>query len=97
MCTIAQTAPFSIRLPADKRTRLSHLAKVQERTAHALAVRALNEYIEREEARIAYEEQAKKAYASTQVTGLHVTQEEMKHRTDGLNASNTSKAPECHG
>ena len=43
------------------------------------------------------EEQAKKAYASMQVTGLHVTQEEMKHRTDGLNASNTSKAPECHG
>ena len=96
MSTIAQTAPFSIRLPADKRTRLNRLAKVQERTAHALAVRALNEYIEREEARIAYEEQAKNAYASIQVTGLHVTQEELKRWAEGLNASNTSKAPECH-
>lgn len=96
MSAITSVSPLSIRLPSDKRTRLNRLAQAQDRTAHSLAIRALDEYIEREEARMAYEQQAIHAYENMQLTGQHVTQNELKLWVESLNSTKPKKAPECH-
>lgn len=97
MSTLAQATPFSIRLDKEKRTRLNRLAKAHERTSHALAIKALDEYLEREEARLAYEQQAIRAYETLQLTGAHVEHDELKQWANSLNTSNPMEAPKCHG
>lgn len=96
MTTLAQATPFSIRLDKEKRSRLNQLAKAQERTSHALALKALDEYLEREEARLAYEQQAIQAYEALQLTGMHVGHDELKQWANSLNTSNPKEAPSCH-
>ena len=95
MSSVAHTSPFSIRLNPEKRNRLNRLAKEQDRTSHALAIKALDEYLEREEARLAYEQQAIKAYENLQMTGQHVTHDELKNWANSLNTQPT-EVPKCH-
>ena len=91
-----KTSPMSLRVTEDKKARLTALAQIKERSQHSLAVKAIDEYIEREEARLAYEQQAVRAYENMQATGLHVTADELKTWANSLNTSNPEKAPKCH-
>ena len=91
-----KTSPMSLRVSEDKKARLTALALVKERSQHSLAVKAIDEYIEREEARLAYEQQAVRAYNNMQATGLHVTADELKTWVNSLNTPNPQKAPSCH-
>ncbi|MEQ1602086.1 MAG: hypothetical protein ABL885_09995 [Methylophilaceae bacterium] len=99
MTTLASSnplQPFSIRIRKDQKTRLTAIAEAQNRTAHAVAVRALDEFIEKEEARLAYEHQAVQAYENMQATGLHVTADELKAWAKSLSTANPEPAPQCH-
>ena len=56
----------------------------------------LNENEEHRAARIAYEQQAVRAYEKMQATGLHVTSCELKKWADSLNTSTPKEVPKCH-
>lgn len=56
----------------------------------------LKEINEQRAARIAYEQQAVQAHAHIQVTGLHVTSDELKTWADSLNTSTPKEVPKCH-
>jgi len=88
--------PFSIRIRKDQKTRLTAIAQAQDRSAHAIAVKALDEFIEKEEARLDYERQAIQAYENLQTTGLHVTADELKTWANSLGTNNQKQIPACH-
>lgn len=88
--------PFSIRIRKDQKMRLTAIAEAQDRSAHAIAVRALDEFIEKEEARLDYERQAIQAYENMQTTGLHVTADELKAWANSLGTSDQKQIPVCH-
>jgi len=92
-----QLQPFSIRIRKDQKIRLSAIAEARDRTAHALAIKALDEFIEKEEARLVYERQAVAAYENLQTTGLHVTADELKTWAKSLNTAEPKQMPICHG
>lgn len=56
----------------------------------------LKENDEQRAARITYEEQAVRAHENMQITGLHVTTDELKKWANSLNTSNPQAAPESH-
>lgn len=92
-----QLQPFSIRIRKDQKIRLTAIAQARDRTAHALAIKALDEFIEKEEARLSYERQAVNAYEKLQATGLHVSADELKAWAHSLGTTNPEKIPACHG
>ena len=97
MTSIAHVSPFSIRLDKEKRNRLDLLAKAHERTSHALAIKTIDEYLEKEEAWLAYEQQAIKAYESLQLTGLHVGHNELKQWANSLDSTSQQKVLGLNG
>jgi predicted transcriptional regulator len=88
--------PFSIRLRKDQKTRLSAIAKAQDRTAHSIAAKALSEFIEREEARLSFKNETDAAWQHYQETGLHVTQDELFGWMDSMFTDNQLPVPVCH-
>ena len=99
MATTAQDnplMPFSIRLRKDQKSRLTAIAKAQDRTAHAIVAKAVNEFIEREEARLDFKHETDAAWQHYQETGLHVTQNEMLTWMDSMFTETPLPAPVCH-
>lgn len=99
MTTVAQKTPmlpFSLRIREDQKTRLNDIAKAQDRTAHALAIKALDEYIERESARLAFKREADASWQHFQETGLHVTSDEMDKWLDEIRTNPNAPMPVCH-
>lgn len=92
-----QLKPFSIRILKEQKIRLSAIAEARNRSAHALAIKALDEFIEKEEARLSYEQQAVAAYENLKSTGLHVTADELKAWAKSLNTVAPEQVPICHG
>ena len=88
--------PFSIRIGKDQKARLNAIARAQERTAHSLAVKALGEYIEREEARLDFKRETDAAWVHYQTTGLHVTLQEVGDWMDTMFTDNEDQPPACH-
>ena len=91
-----RTAPMSLKLPQTSRERLSHLAMLKKRPAHALAREAVEAYIEAEEARVLLNREAVEAWEHYQETGLHVTGEEVIAWIESWGTENEQPAPVCH-
>jgi predicted transcriptional regulator len=99
MTTIAHEnplMPFSIRLRKDQKSRLSAIAKAQDRTAHSIASKALGDFIEREEARLSFKSETDAAWQHYQETGLHATQDELFGWMDSMFTDNPLPVPVCH-
>ena len=87
---------LSIRLSAELRSRLHTLAKARQRSANALLVQAVTNFIEREEKREAIRQECIEAHEEYLRTGLHLTGEEVDAWVDQLLQGNTADMPKCH-
>ena len=96
MQTQTRATPTSIKLPAQLRERLQHLAQVRQRTPHALMIQALETYVAREEQRESLRQEALAAHEEFLLTGLHVTAEEADAWLAELEAGNDVEPPKCH-
>lgn len=96
MQTQTRATPTSIKLPAQLRERLQHLAQVRQRTPHALMIQALETYVAREEQRESLRQEALAAHDEFLLTGLHVTAEEADAWLAELEAGNDVEPPKCH-
>ncbi|MDX8379672.1 MAG: hypothetical protein R8K48_06460 [Gallionella sp.] len=85
--------PFSIRIRKDQKTRLAAIAQARDRTPHSLAIKALDKFIDKEEARLSYKRQAVTAYEKLQTTGLHVSADELKAWARSPSTPNLKKSP----
>ena len=68
----------SIKLEPELKTRLQHLAETQDRSAHWLMREAIRDYVEREEAKDSFKQEALLSWESYQETGQHLTGQEEK-------------------
>ena len=86
----------SVKLDDELKSRIQHLADARHRSAHWIMCKAIRDYVEREEARESFKQDALASWTAYQETGQHLTGQEAR---DWLNTWGTGKEteiPECH-
>ncbi|MGA3194500.1 MAG: ribbon-helix-helix protein, CopG family [Terriglobales bacterium] len=86
----------SLKLDTRTRKRVQQLASVRRRTAHWLMREAIEQYVEREEKRERFRQDALAAWTHYETTGLHATAEEADAWLAKLAAGKKAKPPKCH-
>lgn len=94
---MAALSTTSLKLDPGTKARVQRLAKAQRRTAHWIMREAVEQYVEREEARERLRQDALAAWNDYQATGQHVTAQEADAWLAKLEAGEDADAPECHG
>lgn len=86
----------SVKLDAALKGRVQQLASQQRRSAHWIMREAIQQYVEREEARASFKQEALAAWAEYQADGQHLTGAELRQwlRTWGTEAE--ADPPACH-
>jgi len=85
----------SLKLDAETKARVRRLAEVRRRSPHWLMREAIEEYVEREERREKFRQDALAAWAHYQTTGLHVTADEADSWLAKLEAGKQAAPPKC--
>lgn len=93
---VTTSRPVAIKIDPDIKERVKRLADSRHRTPHWLMREAINQYVEREEKREAFRQDAFKAWNEYQVTGLHATLEEADAWLAKLAEGEDTEPPECH-
>jgi predicted transcriptional regulator len=87
----------SIKLDDELKNRVQRLAGQRDRSAHWIMREAITQYVEREEKREAFKQDAKRAWNEYQATGRHVTHGEADAWLAKLEAGEDAEPPNCHG
>ena len=85
----------SLKLDVEIKQRVQRLASARRRSPHWLMREAIEEYVEREEKREQFRQDALAAWANYQNTGLHVTAEEADDWLAKLEAGEDADPPKC--
>lgn len=88
--------PVSVKLDPGIRARIEHLAEARQRTTHWMMREAIQQYLEREEKREDFRQDALDAWEAFQLTGLHATAEEVDAWLASWGTENEPPAPVCH-
>ena len=86
-------SPVSIKLDPEDRSRLAALATARKRPSHYLMREAVREYLTREELQQDFADEAEKAWADYQQTGLHVTHAEIDAWAKSLGTRRPKRFP----
>jgi predicted transcriptional regulator len=87
----------SLKLDAATKDRVQRLASARRRTPHWIMREAVEQYVEREEKREQFRQDALAAWAHYQTTGLHLTAAEADAWLARLEKGKQAPVPECHG
>lgn len=87
----------SVKLDGQIKERVRRLASARRRSPHWVMREAIEEYVEREEKREQFRQDALAAWAHYQTTGLHVTAEEADAWLARLEAGKNAAPPKCRG
>jgi predicted transcriptional regulator len=94
--TVAVIRPVAIKIDSEMKIRVRRLADARHRTPHWLMREAIAQYVEREEKREAFRQDAINAWNDYQATGLHVSADEADAWLAKLEAGQELEPPECH-
>lgn len=86
----------SIKINDELKQRVQSLAQTKDRSAHWLMREAIQEYVEREEARESFKQEALASWQAFQETGLHLTGRETSDWLDQWGTESESEPPACH-
>ncbi len=86
----------SVKLDDELKIRIQRLAKTRNRTAHWIMREAIRDYVEREEAREVFKQEALASWAAYQETGQHLTGQEVRDWLNSWGTDKESKIPRCH-
>lgn len=86
----------SVKLDAELTERLKRLAGRRQRTAHALMREAIREFVEREEARESFKEEALASWTAFQETGRQLSGDELRGWLKSWGSDAEAEAPDCH-
>ena len=86
----------SVKLNDDLKNRIQHLANAQHRSAHWIMCKAINEYVEREEARESFRQEALASWTSFKETGQHITGAELSNWLNTWGTDKETEIPKCH-
>jgi predicted transcriptional regulator len=94
--TASALRPVAIKIQPDIKARIKRLADARHRTPHWLMCQAITQYVEQEEKREAFRQDALSAWAEYETTGLHVTAQEADTWLAGLEDAQDIEPPEAH-
>lgn len=89
--------PVSLKLDDELKGRVRHLAEARRRSSHWIMREAIAQYVEREEKREAFKQDAMRAWETYERTGLHLTLEEADAWLAKLEAGEDAALPPSHG
>lgn len=86
----------SVKLDPELKSRLDRLAGTRRRSAHWLMREAIRQFVEREEARESFRQEALQSWQAYRETGRHLTLDETAAWLDGWGTEDETGVPECH-
>ena len=86
----------SVKLDDELKKRIQHLADLRHRSAHWIMREAIRDYVEREEARESFKQQALASWTAYQETGQHLTGQEARDWLNTWGTDEETEVPECH-
>jgi predicted transcriptional regulator len=86
----------SVKLDAETRDRMRRLAEARSRAPHYLMREAISQYLDREEARESFKQEAVSSWAEYQETGLHLSGAETSIWLRTWGTEDEAPAPPCH-
>ena len=86
----------SLKLDSEMKERVQRLASARRRSPHWVMREAVEQYVEREEKRERFRQDALAAWTYYQMTGLYVSAEEADTWLAKLEAGEDAAVPECH-
>ena len=86
----------SVKLDGNMKSRIQHLAEARHRSAHWIMCEAIRDYVEREEKRETFKQDALRAWDTYQENGLHLTLEEADTWLAKLESGEDAELPKCH-
>ena len=86
----------AVRLNIETKARLKRLGELRDKTTHKLMLTAVNEYLDREERREAFKQEAIASHQHHKETGLHVTGDEIAQWVNSWGSDTILPAPACH-
>jgi len=93
---VSSTVTTSLKLDPETKSRVQRLASARRRSVHWLMREAVEQYVQREEAREHLRQEALAAWAEYEATGQHVTAEEADAWLARLEAGEDAAPPPCH-
>jgi len=86
----------TVKIDDQLKARVQHLAGIRQRSAHWVMKEAIRDYVDREEKRESFKQDALRAWEKYQKNGLHLTLEEADAWLEKLEAGDDAELPECH-
>ncbi len=76
--------------------RIRQLASQRRRSPHWIMLEAIQQYVEREEARESFKQEALASWAAYQETGPHLTGQDVRTWLNTWGTEDETTVPECH-
>ncbi len=86
----------SIKINDDLKSRVQHLAGKKNRSAHWIMCQAIKDYVEREELKEGFKQEALASWVAYQETGHHLSGQEVQDWLKTWGTDKETKSPECH-
>ena len=86
----------SLKIDSTLKSRVHHLASQRRRSPHWIMLEAIQQYVEREEARESFKQEALASWTDYKETGRHLTGQEVRTWLNTWGADNERAMPECH-
>ena len=86
----------SLKIDDSLKSRVHNLATRQRRSPHWIMLEAIQQYVDREETRERFTQEALASWAAFQETGRHLTGQEVRAWLSTWGTEDERTVPECH-
>ena len=86
----------SLKIDDGLKSRVQQLASQRRRSAHWIMLEAIQQYVDREEARESFKQEALASWESYKETGRHLTGQEVRTWLSTWGTDDEKAMPECH-
>ena len=86
----------SLKIDDGLKSRVQQLANQRQRSAHWIMLEAIRQYVDREEARESFKQEALASWTAYKETGLHLTGQEVQSWLNTWGTEDEKALPECH-
>ena len=87
---------LSVKIDEDLKDRIKHLANLRRRSPHWIMIEAIRDYVEREEAKERFKQEAMASWTAYKTTEKHLTSQEVHEWLKTWGDDEEAQAPECH-
>ncbi|THF64798.1 ribbon-helix-helix protein, CopG family [Pseudothauera nasutitermitis] len=86
----------SLKIDDTLKSHVQHLARQRRRSPHWIMLEAIRQYVEREEARESFKQEALASWTAYKETGSHLIGQEVRAWLNTWGTDDERAVPECH-